>query len=769
MLIRAGIEVDEIKQVGGAFSGVVVGEILSVIKHPSADRLSIAQVTDGTETVQVVCGASNCRPGLKTAFAKIGASLKEASGKTWTIKKGKLRDVESWGMLCGADELGLGTSPGIMELPSDLAVGLDLSSLYADAILEVSLTPNLGHCMSLLGLARELSAHADEKWQMPQEPLNEQGSPIQERVTIDLIESKQCLRYGCRLVEAVQVGPSPDWLKARLEACGLKSINNVVDVGNWIMLETGQPLHLFDWDCVEGGRLIVTSHTPYTQMKTLDGEMRDLPPAAVLICDASSPLAIGGVMGGERAAVRDTTRTILIEAAVFAPTSIRTTSKQMGLKTESSSRFERGIDPNGIALALDRAAALLVRVAEGQVAQGRIHCGEPSFEKKQIFLRLDRLNQILGLHLGLTEVASLLRRLDMEVTEELMGCAVSAPTYRNDVNTEIDLIEEVARVYGYHNLPKKQALYTGSTLCDEPLYVFEKQCRLRLMGAGLQEWMTCDLISPSQAELARAPGMTAAHWVPVLYSHSVDQSLLRASLLPGLLQVARHNLDHGIADLAGFEIGRIHFQENKEFVEPTMAAILLVGSRSPYHFDPKPQEVDFFDLKGLLENVFASLSIEDLTFEVSHLERFHPGRQMQVKQGAVVLGAFGEVHPDITRSLGIEKRVLFAEIALSELMHRAPSCRHVRLWSVFPGSERDWTVTLPDSVPVGAVLEHIRSLRSQLLESVTVLDLYKSAQIGEDKKNVTFRFSYRDREKTLSLEAVDTEHSNLIDNLKVFL
>lgn len=769
-LIQAGIEVDDVKTVGSSFSGVVVGEVLSVIKHPSADRLSVAQVTDGTETFQVVCGASNCRPGLKTAFAKIGASLTDESGKPFKIKKGKLRDVESLGMLCGADELGLGTSAGIMELAGDLPLGLDLASLYADVVLDVSLTPNLGHCLSLFGLARELSAHLNVPLQLPEEPLREEGKAIEERVVVDLIDKRQCMRYGCRLVEGVQVGPSPDWLKARLEACGLRSVNNVVDIGNWVMLETGQPLHLFDWDRVEGGRLIVTSQTSHFEMETLDGQMRPLPPEALLICDVSSPLAVGGIMGGMRSAVSETTRTILIEAALFAPTSIRKTSKLLGLKTDSSTRFERGIDPNGIPRALDRAAALLARVAGGKVAAGRIDREAHVFERKKIPLRINRLNQMLGLHLGATEIASLLHRLEMEVREEGAGFVVAPPTYRNDVNAEIDLIEEVARVYGYHNLPKKPAMYSGSVLSDAPLYSFEKLCRTHLLAEGLQEFMTCDLISPAESQFALERAMTPDSLVSVLHSHSVDQSVLRASLLPGLLRVVRYNIDQGKPDLAGFEIGRIHFKEADTYVEPTMAAILLVGSRAPYHFDPKPQDMDFFDLKGILENFFTALKIEGIVFETSHLHSFHPGRQMQVRRGSVILGALGEVHPQKLHALGIEKRVLFAELTLSELLTLVPTHWQVRPWSMLPGSERDWTVTLPANMPVGVILDHIRGMNSELLERVELLDLYKSEQIGEDKKNATFRFSYRDREKTLSLEAVDKEHSNLIQKvLKVLL
>ena len=350
----------------------------------------------------------------------------------------------------------------------------------------------------------------------------------------------------------------------------------------------------------------------------------------------------------------DATRTILIEAALFAPSSVRKTAKLLGLKTESSSRFERGIDPNGIPQALDRAAALLARVAGGTVASGRIDLKARAFERKKISLRVNRLNQMLGLQLGITEIASLLRRLEMDVTEEGAGFIVEPPTYRNDVHAEIDLIEEVARVYGYHNLPKKPAIYASSVLSDAPLYSFETLCRKRLLAEGLQEFMTCDLISPVQSQFTLERSMNSESLVSVLHSRSIDQSVLRASLLPGLLQVVRHNLDHGKPDLAGFEIGRIHFKEADAYVEPTMGAILLVGSRAPYHFDPKPQDVDVFDLKGILENFFSSLKVEDVLFEISHLHTFHPGRQMQMRRGSVILGALGEVHPQKLHALALK-------------------------------------------------------------------------------------------------------------------
>lgn len=764
VLTLAGIEVDGMVSVGSSFSGVVVAEILEVNPHPSADRLRVAVVSDGSEILQIVCGAANCRPGIKTALAKIGAQLTDSEGKSFKINKGKLRGVESFGMLCGADELQLGAGEGIMELSQELILGTSLSTLYSDVIFDLSLTPNLGHCLSILGIARELSAHLAIPLKKKALSFQEEGDSITKSVHVELIDKKQCPRYACRLVKGIQVGPSPDWLRKKLEACGSRSINNVVDVGNLVMLEMGQPLHLFDYDKIEGGRLIITSETPHQDMQTLDGQLRAIHPSVLLICDPVKPLAFAGVMGGDSSAVTNTTVNILIEAAHFVPQSIRKSTRLLQLKSDSSYRFEKGVDPHLVLQALDYAAALLSQVAGGVIGKGVIDIQAHQFHPKKVACRIHRVNAMLGTQLSISEVAQLLTRLQMEVVEEnLNQLLIAVPSFRMDITTEIDLIEEVARIYGYNNIVKLPPRQISSSLMNAPLYEMEKLMRARLMQEGLQEFMTCDLISPSQSSMSLMHNMKEEHVVKVLLSHSVDQSVLRTTLLPGLMQVIKYNSDHGNGDIAGFEVGRIHFKEGDSYFEPSVAAIVLSGRRDPYHFDPKPRESDFFDLKGIVENVIGSVKAGALRFEVSHFPQFHPSRQARILIGDTLLGVLGEVHPKQVEQLGLSQRILFAQINLNELLLLCPKDWKVAPLVPFPGSERDWTVTVNDAVTIDSLLSAIQGASSPLLEKVLLLSLYKSAQIGEDRKNVTFRFFYRDKDKTLSFDEVEKEHARIVN------
>ncbi len=761
VLTLAGIEVESIDASPLKFSGVVVGKVLSAEKHPSADRLCVAKVTDGKEEFQVVCGASNCRAGIKIAFAKIGAELVGEDGKSFKIKRSKLRDVESFGMLCAADELGLGVSEGIMELPEEFEIGKDLASYYGDVIFDVSLTPNLGHCMNIRGLARELSAQLNVPLKKVEFDLKEVDEPVEKAVRVALIDKKQCSRYACRVVKEIRVAPSPEWLKKKVEACGVRSINNVVDIGNLVMLEVGQPLHMFDLDKIEE-KIIITSQTEYQELETLDDVVRPIPPEALLICDTVKPLAFAGIMGGKSTAVSDQTVNVAIESAYFLPQGIRKTTRLIGLKTEGSQRHEKGNDPNGVVDALNYAAYLLQKVAGGKILRGCIDQKTHEFADKKIACRISRVNRLLGTQLSAGEIVPLLRRLGMTILQETGDeILVSVPTWRNDISIEEDLIEEVARIYGYNNLPKPMPLLTTSTIPHAPLYLMEKNVRARLIGEGLQEFLTCDLISPQQAEMAVEHSRDKEALVHVLYSHSVDQSVLRASLLPGLLQVVKYNIDHGTSNVAGFEVGRVHIKNENQFMEPTAIGIVLTGKRAPYHWAPKPEDFDFFDLKGFLENFLASLKIDGAVFEPSHLPHFHPGRQAKIKIEDSVLGVMGEVHPGLAGKLDVSQPIFFAELNLHELMPFVPKEWKVASLPQFPGSERDWTVTLNDELPIEDVLHALLSVSSRLLETVTLLDLYKSDQIGKDKKNATFRFFYRDIEKTIAYEAVEREHARI--------
>ncbi|MBS0629933.1 MAG: phenylalanine--tRNA ligase subunit beta [Verrucomicrobia bacterium] len=647
--------------------------------------------------------------------------------------------------------------------PEEIAEALTLAGLEAegieekedDLIFEIGLTPNLGHCMSIIGIARELSA-------ILQIPLKRQELVFQESeekidVKLKVEDPEKCLRYSCRLVKNVQVGPSPEWLKKRLENSGIRSINNVVDVGNYVMLECGHPLHMFDYDQVDGKTIIVK--TGNGTLQTLDEQMREIPAEALLICDQKKPLAFAGVMGGLSSAITEKTKNVLIEAAQFTPQSVRKSCKQLNLRTDSSLRFERGIDPLFVSGALDLAAKLL----GGDICQGTIEFVAENYVPTIITLNTDRTNQLLGTQLSLREMAMLLGRLEIQVMSETSHTLkVQIPSYRNDLKTEIDLVEEVGRMYGFNNIARPVPRHASSTLTHAPVFVFEEEVRNKLVAQGLQECLTCDLISPKLAKLAVEKTLGTDHQIPVLHPASVDQSILRTSLLPGLLEVIKFNLDRQNLHIAAFEVGHIHFKDGGNYLDEPAAGIILTGNSEPYHFEKKPPQVDFYDLKGYVENLLRSIGIEETIFEQSHLQNFHPGRQARVKVGDVTVGALGEVHPEHLRILDIDQRVYYAEVNLHDLLKLKKMEHQAVKISPFPGSERDWTVTLDEKMAIGKVLSEMRAFPSKLLENVFLLDLYKSDKIGKDRKNATFRIQYRDPNKTIEYQVVEDEHQRLL-------
>lgn len=763
-LTLLGIEVEKIEETTLPFQGVVVGKVIAVKPHPNADKLRVATVTDGKEEVQVVCGAANCREGITVAFARLGASLTDPEGKSWKIKKSKIREVESCGMLCAATELQLADhDEGIMELPETALLGSDLSTLYSDPVFEISLTPNLGHCLSILGIARELAAALNSKVIMPKFNLREEGSHA---FQVSVKDQTLCPRYSCRLVKGVCVGPSPEWLVKKLEASGLKSINTVVDVGNYVMLELGQPLHMFDAATISGQKIRVEPLLESIEFTTLDQVKRQLPFQTLMILDGEKPLAIAGIMGGASSAVTEATKDVLIESASFAPAAIRKISRALDLKTDASYRFDRGTDSGAVTFALDRAAFLLQEIAGGKPAQNPIDLKSAALQPKILTCRTERVNEILGTELSQNEIVSCLQRLEMDVRVEQDLLYVTVPSYRNDISLEIDLIEEVARIFGYNNLPKQAPKHLTSQLLDAPIYTFEKSVRTRLLEEGLQECITCDLISPELAKLALEKGLDQNACIQVLNPSSVDQSCLRTSLLPGLLQVVQTNAQVQVKEIRAFELGRIHFKEGKDFKEHSCVGIILSGEALPSTWDHKSKPVDFYDLKGIVENLLYSCGISKAQFEPCHLHSLHPWRQAKIKLGPMVLGVLGEVHPLILEKLDLKERVFFAELSLHDLFPLKKKEKKARELTAFPGSERDCTLFLKEALPMSQVFQAIESHKNPLLESFFLLDLYKSDRIGKDRKNATFRFFYRDKEKTISKEAVEKEHDKLIEAVK---
>lgn len=634
-----------------------------------------------------------------------------------------------------------------------------------DTVLEVSLTPNLGHCMSILGVARELAAVYRTPVVIPPCDLKEgSGKNIEASVSLSVVDAVRCPRYACRLIKNVTIAPSPEWLQQALLASGLRPVNNIVDITNYVLLELGHPLHAFDFDCLKGGSITVRTAEKGTKFTTLDGKERILSETDLLICDAKDPVAIAGVMGGADSEVSDATKNILLESAYFIPQTIRRTSQRLGLQTDASKRFERGTDPNMVVTALNRAAKLIAEIAGGEIAPGTLDVSKGEFPPHQIRCRVQRVNALLGTTLSLNEVESTLQRLHLK-TDAIEGetLLVTVPTYRCDLAEEIDLVEEVARIYGYDNIRKEVMAYQSSTQPHSPLFLFEREVRNRLIAEGLQEFLSCDLISPTLQQRLNGGEMPQDAAIHVMNPVSEEQSVLRTSLLPAFLVLVRYNQDRQIHDLAGFEIGRVFFKEEEGYREQSVAGIVMSGKQRPASWDQKPFSVDFFDLKGIIENLLTQIGIKDIRFQVSSFDTLHPGRQASLFVGNLEVATLGEVHPSVLRQMDIQQPVLFAEISLQDLMKQRTELTTMKPLSRFPGSSRDWTITLNEETPVQVIFNAIKEANSSLLEETILTDLFRDAEkLGANRKNVTFRLNYRNPNKTVSQEAVDAEHARII-------
>jgi len=755
-----GMEVEKIEFPLASFQGVITGKIIQLDPHPYAERLQIATVVDEKQQYRVICGAPNCTVGAIYPFAPIGAELTDREGKKFKIKERKIRGIPSEGMLCSGEELGIKPSEGILELPNTTLLGISVASFLLDSIFDITLTPNLGHCSSILGIARELAAAYQLPLTMPSIYLKEGGNE-----EVRIVKDPLIPRYACRILTGVTPAPSPKWLQDKLLSFGIMPINNLIDVGNYVMAARGNPLHIFDLRKIRGNTLTVAPAKASLVMETLDGKTREIPPHTILISDQEKPLAIGGIMGGSCSAITSDTRDILIEAACFDPASIRKASRLLSLKTEASYRFGRGVDSEGGLLDSLNEAAFLIQKLAGGTVHSLVDESSSPFTPKILFLRLSRLHQLLGISLSVGEVIALLERLEMLATLVGDQLEVVIPTYRHDLHQEVDLIEEVSRLYGYSHIAQPQLpAYRSSPLPHHEVYLLEEESRSLLLQQGLQECVTCDLIHPQNVEF---PEM---HTIHLLHPRSIDQSVLRTSLLPGLLEVARHNMYQRISTIRIFEVGRIHFREtlpnNMMIQEPSCVALLLSGKSTSHYVDLPPREVDFFDLKGLIENFCDSLRLTTYFFEPSHLHMLHPWRQVKIKGGDVTLGVAGELEPSLLHRWGISQKVFFAELNLFDLLPlKGPVPQHKPL-PQFPSSERDWTVTVTEGLAAARVHQMIDTFKPDFLEKFYLLSLYRSEKIGEGKKNLTFRFIYRDREATLFSEKIETAHQKLIHSVE---
>ncbi len=769
VLTLAGLEVEGIIPYIADFSGVVSAKIIEVKPHPDASKLQIATVFDGNENIQVVCGASNCRKGLITAMAKIDARLQISSDNPIHIQRTTLRGVESSGMLCSEKELSLSDEDeGIMQLPGDFPVGISLEAIVEDTILDISLTPNLGHCLSMIGLARELKAHLKLPVDLPQIHFQESSSEkIENFIQIEIEDPEDCHQYSCRLIHGLQSHSTPWFIKNALLKSGIRSKHLVVDVLNYVMLECGQPMHAFDYHKLPTKKIVIKQLPLSTEFKTLDAQIRKVPSNTLMIFDDQQPIAIAGIMGGDETAVDESSNMILIEAAHFAPGIIRKGMKHLQLRSESSNRFEKGIDPHGIEMALNRAVALIQQYGKCEIAAHTCSLIAKPYSEKKILCQFHNIARILGAEFSRSEVEDYLHRLDMIVRFHGDGSYhVTVPSYRHDIEQEIDIIEELAKVYGYNNIPLGIPVYSSYEIPHHPMFRFKRILRSLLLGQGLQEILTCDLISPEQAEMAFQKKNHDQETISVLHAKSMDQSVLRSTFLPGFIACIEQNKNYGCFTIAGFEMGHLHFKDGAQFKEKLALGIFLTGHEQSPHFSIQPREMDFLDLKGLLENLFDSLHIENESYSKIKVDTFHPGRQAEITKDGFLLGVIGQLHPQIEKEKDFRFPVYYAQIDI-ELLYQLTSHHYsMKPLPHFPSSERYLTVHLPKSLPLQKVVKAILEEKIPLLESVQLTDIYESASLGPDRISATLRFIYRDLEKTIESLEVEKTHSKIFPILE---
>jgi phenylalanyl-tRNA synthetase beta chain len=750
-LTAIGIEVEHIVTLGGDFEGVVVGEVEALERHPNADQLWVARVHTGEgRRYRVVTGAANVAVGDRVPVAPVGARLADGT----VMQARTLRGLESQGMICSTAELGLGTdASGIMILDRQAPVGTDLKGLYPpDTLLECEISPGRPDCQSHLGIARELAAATGRSLRLPTTVVDsEKATAAGAAVKVQLLAPDFCRRYIARIIRNVRVGPSPPWLQRRLRAVGVRPINNVVDVTNFVMLEVGQPLHAFDLDRIRGSRIEVRL-SPKERLRTLDNEEVELLAGELAIADAERPIAIAGIIGGLETAVTEATKWVLLESATFDGPNIRATSRRLGKRTEASIRFEKQLSPALAELGADRAARLLHEVGGGTVEEAVDQYPRP-FTPPAVNLEATRLHRMLGPDVTLEEGRQILERLGFKAKVADDRLQAHGPPFRLDVNIPEDLVEEIGRMRGWERMHRT---LPGRRTPVRDLFVpqdLEERIRALLVGAGLDEVLTYAFTSQTRAPAIGLPGRPK-RVLEIVKPVTSDWDALRTSLLPGLLATAEGNHRVGLAELRIFEIGHAFWPVHdvgKQPDEPLLLACLETISTS----DPPSAKAALRRLKGVLERLRWELTRRPLTFEPAVVEGFHPGRCALLRDGQEVLGVLGEVHPDLARVLGLAGRAVAAEVRVPEFSQGGRGLPRAQPLPRFPAVERDLAVFVPNQTLSADLVQVMRKSGGYTLTDVQTVDEYGGPQAGEGRKSLAFRLIFQAPDRTLTSEEVN--------------
>jgi phenylalanyl-tRNA synthetase beta chain len=770
LLTMAGLEVEGATSVGEGFDQVVVAEILSIRRHPNADRLSLVEAKTHQGSYSIVCGATNIKAGQKVPLALVGARLPNGV----EIKRSKIRGVQSEGMLCSEIELGLGQeASGIMILPPQLPLGTELAEGMGlkDTVLDISITPNRPDCLCVMGVAREVAALTGQKMRVPLSSLSDRGEEIHQKTSVTILDQDLCPRYVARMIEGVKIGPSPRWISDRLEKVGIRSISNVVDVTNYVMMEYGQPLHAFDFEFLEEGRIVVRRAKEGEEFVTLDGVKRTLDGEMLMICDGVKPVAIAGVMGGLNSEIKEDTTRVLLESAYFDPAGNRRTSKKLGMETEAAYRFGRGIDYGGCLSAANRASQLIQELAGGRVTEGAVDVYPAPIRPKPIRLRVGRIHQVLGTAVPAKEARNYLENLELEVQEEKEDVLIVTPaTFRGDLEREIDLIEEVARLNGYDRIPTTIPTGPPSPEKRSKEFLVEKKVIDLLIVHGYHEVVNYSFTSPAFADkIGLPPDDPRRLALRILNPLAEDFSVMRTTLIPGLMETAQYNLSRKNSNLKLFELKKVFLPQEGERLprEVKFLAGLAMGFESGPHWAFSQRPVDFYDVKGCVEDLLDALQIKDAKFiKTEELPYLHPGKASQVVLDGEVLGVLGEIHPEVLGRYEIRGKGYLFEMDFSQMVKRAGEERRFQPLPRFPAVYRDLSVVVGQAMEAESVMETIRTFRQPYVEEVTLFDLYQEPPIPEGKKGISYRIRYQANDRTLTDEEVNRYHEEILSRLK---
>lgn len=764
-LVMSGSKTEAVEKVAEGVEGVVVGKITEIIQHPNADKLIITKVDVGEEVIQIVTGAKNVNVGDYIPVALVGAKLADGL----KIKKGKLRGEISNGMLCSAEELGFSdnvipkeSKDGILILKDEYTLGMDIKEVLAlnDYVIEFEITPNRPDCLSMIGMARETSATFDLSINYPRIDIKEETENIKDYISVEVKDPDLCRRFAGRIVKDIRIEQSPMWLQIRLMKAGVRPINNIVDITNYVMLEYGQPLHAYDLDTIVDKKIIVRRAEKDEKTTTLDGVERKLDEDVLVIANTKETIGIAGIMGGEDTEVSNNTKTIFLEAANFNKKNVRTSSRKLGLRTEASSRFEKGIDPNIPELAVDRACQLIEELGVGKVVKGKIDIYGDKLNKWNIEVRPSRINSLLGTKLSVDEITNILNRLELSVEGKGDNLLVTIPTFRQDLVKEIDIVEEVARMYGYDVI--ESTLPKGATWGAKTNgQIIEDYTKDTLNALGLNEITTYSFLSPKNLDLIGIPNDSfLRRSIKLLNPLGEEYSMMRTSLITNMLDVLARNYKRNVSNAFAFELGNIFIPHDIPVktlpIEKKMLTLGMYG-----------EDINFFSLKGVIEELLNRLGIANYDFEPekAHLS-FHPGRCANIVYGNHILGTIGEVHPDVLENFGFDNRVYIADIDFNIILQITILDRIYKPLPKYPATSRDIAIIVKEEVYSKVAEDIILKNGGSILESYTLFDVYRGKQISEGYKSMAYSLTFRAADKTLTDEEVNKVYDKILSELK---